>query len=138
MAKQNRTLPARARGGADDTLLVRSAESLGRMIGSLQRQLDGVSKKLPASMNAAALMGMDGRENGNRKRPAARKSGGTKKTASAARASTGASKSGVKKVQSTADRASKRASKSAGAKKTAGRSRSGASRKAAKTSRRSS
>ena len=137
MAKQNRTLPARARAGADDTLLVRSAESLGRMIGSLQRQLDGVSKKLPASMNAAAVMGMDGRENGNRKQPAARKTGGTKKTASAARASKGG-KSGVKKVQSTADRASKRASKSAGAKKTAGRSRSGASRKAAKTSRRSS
>ena len=41
MAKQSRTLPARRKNGiGDDSLLIRSAESLGRMIGSLQRQLD--------------------------------------------------------------------------------------------------
>ena len=39
MARQRKTLPAR-RNGMDDSLLIRSAESLGRVIGSLQRQLD--------------------------------------------------------------------------------------------------
>ena len=41
MARPRRTLPARRPSHAmDDSLLVRSAESLGRMIGTLQRQLD--------------------------------------------------------------------------------------------------
>jgi hypothetical protein len=41
MAKQRKALPARRKNGfGDDSLLIRSAESLGRMIGSLQRQLD--------------------------------------------------------------------------------------------------
>ena len=30
----------------DDSLLLRSAESLGRVIGALQRQLDGATKRL--------------------------------------------------------------------------------------------
>lgn len=45
MAKQAKTLPARRAQEADDSLLVRSAESLGRMIGTLQRQLDIVSRR---------------------------------------------------------------------------------------------
>ena len=40
MARQRKTLPARRRDAMDDSLLIRSAESLGRVIGSLQRQLD--------------------------------------------------------------------------------------------------
>lgn len=40
MAKQRKLLPARRTNPADNSLLIRSAESLGRMIGSLQRQLD--------------------------------------------------------------------------------------------------
>ena len=40
MARQRKTLPARRRNAMDDSLLIRSAESLGRVIGSLQRQLD--------------------------------------------------------------------------------------------------
>ena len=140
MARQDKTLPARRqRPAVDDTLLIRSAESLGRMIGSLQRQLDGVSKRIPGSGGAAALFGMDGdaRESvdGNRK-GATLKSAATKKSA-AGRASKGDRKAGAKKTQSTIDRKSKRASKSAVASKSAGRSRSGASRKSAKSGRRS-
>lgn len=40
MAKQRKILPARRANPVDNSLLLRSAESLGRMIGSLQRQLD--------------------------------------------------------------------------------------------------
>ena len=40
MTKQRKTLPARRKTAADSSLLLRSAESLGRMIGSLQRQLE--------------------------------------------------------------------------------------------------
>lgn len=49
MAKQKRALPARKprdRSRDDDSLLLRSAESLGRVIGALQRQLDGATKRL--------------------------------------------------------------------------------------------
>ena len=49
MAKRNKMLPARKqrdRSRDDESLLMRSAESLGRMIGSLQRQLDGAGKRL--------------------------------------------------------------------------------------------
>lgn len=43
----------------DDSLLVRSAESLGRVIGSLQRQVQGRSKRL-SSMAEGALEGLPG------------------------------------------------------------------------------
>ncbi len=49
MAKRDKVLPARKqrdRSRDDESLLMRSAESLGRMIGSLQRQLDGAGKRL--------------------------------------------------------------------------------------------
>lgn len=49
MAKRNKVLPARKRRDRsrdDDSLLLRSAESLGRVIGALQRQLDGATKRL--------------------------------------------------------------------------------------------
>jgi hypothetical protein len=120
MAKHGKKLPLRRqREGVQDALLIRSAESLGRMIGSLQRQLDGATKAL-SSAGALKMFGMDGRGDGTPKPPAAK----------------GRSKSGATKVRSTAERTSKRASKSAAARKTAGRSRSGASRKASKGSRR--
>jgi hypothetical protein len=46
MAKRKKVLPARKqdRPRDDESLLMRSAESLGRMIGTLQRQLDGATK----------------------------------------------------------------------------------------------
>src|SRR5687767_361320 len=67
MARQGKTLPARRTGSEmDDSLLIRSAESLGRMIGSLQRQLDGASKKLnETSGGFAGVFGVDGRSDGN-------------------------------------------------------------------------
>lgn len=49
MAKRERVLPARKHGVRardEESVLMRSAESLGRMIGSLQRQLDGASRRL--------------------------------------------------------------------------------------------
>lgn len=50
MAKRaTKVLPARKEPDAafdDDSLLVRSAESLGRVIGSLQRQVHGSSRRL--------------------------------------------------------------------------------------------
>ncbi len=51
MAKQERVLPARKPGDRsrdDDSMLLRSAESLGRVIGALQRQLDGVNETFVA------------------------------------------------------------------------------------------
>ena len=41
--------PARDRSRDDESLLLRSAESLGRMIGSLQRQLEVATGRLTAS-----------------------------------------------------------------------------------------
>ncbi len=49
MSKRGRkVLPARKQPDRGDemSLLIRSAESLGRVIGSLQRQLDGASRRL--------------------------------------------------------------------------------------------
>jgi hypothetical protein len=49
MARQIKLLPARKprdRSRDDDSLLLRSAESLGRVIGALQRQLDGATRRL--------------------------------------------------------------------------------------------
>jgi hypothetical protein len=49
MAKQTKTLPARKprdRSRDDDSLLLQSAESLGRVIGALQRQLDEATRRL--------------------------------------------------------------------------------------------
>jgi hypothetical protein len=137
MAKQGKSLPARqARPVLDDSLLIRSAESLGRMIGSLQRQLDGASKRLNGNDgNGTGAFGMDGRQNGQRGGGASKtaaKSSRSKTTRTSA-AGKGGSKSGATKVRSQADRTAKRASKSAVAKKSAGRGRSGATRKSAKS-----
>jgi hypothetical protein len=58
MAKQSRVLPARKpldRSRDDDSLLLRSAESLGRVIGALQRQLDGATRRLSNSTGNGGL-----------------------------------------------------------------------------------
>jgi hypothetical protein len=61
MAKRRKTLPARTprdRSRDDDSLLLRSAESLGRVIGALQRQLDEATKRLsPSRPNGKATAG---------------------------------------------------------------------------------
>jgi hypothetical protein len=43
---RSKTLPARKPERSDESLLLRSAESLGRMIGTLQRQLDEATRHL--------------------------------------------------------------------------------------------
>ena len=59
MAKQRKTLPARRKTAIDTSLLIRSAESLGRVIGSLQRQLDA------ARQLTARSGGLEPRGNGH-------------------------------------------------------------------------
>jgi hypothetical protein len=52
MAKRKTVLRARQpkdRSRDDDSLLLQSAESLGRVIGALQRQLDGATRRLAGS-----------------------------------------------------------------------------------------
>jgi hypothetical protein len=56
MARQRKTLPARRQSSIDDSLLIRSAESLGRMIGSLQRQLDA-ARALTQRADGAEMRG---------------------------------------------------------------------------------
>ncbi len=52
MAKRGRRmLHARKKKREDDSLLIRSAESLGRVIGSLRRQMEGRSKRITAIAN---------------------------------------------------------------------------------------
>lgn len=134
MTKRGRTLPAR-RQHVEDALLIRSAESLGRIIGTLQRQLDGASKQLSSAGGLKKMFSGDGHAGGDGHHPrdaAAIGKAGARKRSGASSAPKGGSKSGATKVRSTPDRKSKRASKSAAAKNTAGRSRSGASRKTAK------
>jgi hypothetical protein len=58
MAKQMKLLPARKprdRSRDDDSLLLRSAESLGRVIGVLQRQLDDATRRLSHSTGNGEL-----------------------------------------------------------------------------------
>jgi hypothetical protein len=135
MTKHGNRLPLRRqREGDADALLIRSAESLGRMIGSLQRQLDGASKKLSGT-GALKLFGADGHERGTAAAPAKASDASPRKRSAVRTGVKGSSRSGATKVQSTADRKSKRASKSAAAKKTAARARSGAGRKSSKPTR---
>jgi hypothetical protein len=148
MTKHDKAVPLRRqRENVEDAPLIRSAESLGRMIGSLQRQLEGASKRF-SSDNALKMLGLDsngprggdgqnsdGHKSDDYKPRASRAAKTTRKPAAGTAAAKSGGKSGATKVQSTADRKSKRASKSATAKKTAARGRSGASRKASKSSR---
>ena len=92
MAKRKRALPSRKprdRSRDDESLLLRSAESLGRVIGALQRQLDGATKRLSATASEAwdglpPLPGGKAPRRGTKKRGATTKSAGAKKTKSAA------------------------------------------------------
>lgn len=122
MARQGKILPARRQNATADSLLIRSAESLGRVIGSLQRQLDA-ARHLTGRANGAAF-----RENGHTPGRSAGAAAKTPRKTKSTRASDGS-------TRVAADRNSKRTATSA-AKKMAGRNRSGAKRRAAKTRRR--
>lgn len=88
MAKHRKTLPARRKNGnGNDSLLIRSAESLGRMIGTLQRQLDA-ARELTVRDGAA-----DRRGEGHapaRKRAAKSKSAASNTTTAATHRATAA------------------------------------------------
>lgn len=53
MATRSKTPPALRPERGDESLLLRSAESLGRMIGTLQRQLDEATRHLTQSGEAS-------------------------------------------------------------------------------------
>jgi hypothetical protein len=96
MAKRKKVLPARKqrdRSQDDESLLIRSAESLGRMIGSLQRQLDGATRRLSETaddvMDRMSDLPRIGRESsragetGRKKKKSATPARATRKSASA-------------------------------------------------------
>ena len=124
MARQSKTRPARRESATNDSLLIRSAESLGRMIGSLQRQLDA-ARHLTGRADTAQI-------SGNGHVPARQQGSGfektPRKTASSRTSNTGT-------TRTAADRKSKRAAKSAAKKTGVSRNRSGAKQRAVKTSR---
>jgi hypothetical protein len=112
MAKRQKLLPARHSEAVDDSVLIRSAETLGRMIGSLQRQLDGAKKRFsdPAD-DAAGRILVRGNGHSGRSKSADVTRANTQGRARAAR--TGRAASVATKHQSTAVRKSKRAPASA-------------------------
>lgn len=122
MAKQRKMLPARRpRNAANGSMLIRSAESLGRVIGSLQRQLDAARQLTVRATDGSA------RGNGQASPP---------RSGAATGASNGRKRSEPSKAenrQSMSDRKSKRASKAALATKAGARRRSGAKQRAAKS-----
>jgi hypothetical protein len=83
--------PARDRSREDESLLLRSAESLGRMIGSLQRQLDIATGRLSGSKPNGT-----GHKDGAAKRSVKAKSGATA-ARGGARKKSGAVKSTARK-----------------------------------------
>ena len=109
MAKRSKVLPARKqrdRPRDDDSLLMRSAESLGRVIGSLQRQLDGATRRLSATadvMGNLADIPLPGVGRGSRK-------GGTK-TKSAARKRTAKRAAPTRKTSGTKRTSARKAAK---------------------------
>jgi hypothetical protein len=117
MAKRRtKVIPARKEETAahdDDSLLVRSAESLGRVIGSLQRQVRGSSKRaasiaddvLDALPDLPRFDTVFGGEPRARKRTAARKASARKtktarKTAGARKAAGSRGRAGSRKAPS--------------------------------------
>lgn len=75
MAKQGKPLPVRRqreRPREDDSILLRSAESVGRMIGTLQRELDGTQERLVEAMKGAAIVEPNGNHGSAEKRKRAK------------------------------------------------------------------
>ena len=76
--------PSRDRSRDDESLLLRSAESLGRMIGSLQRQLDVATGRIGASKPNGATGKHSHAKRSMKVKSGATKSGaGTRKRSSA-------------------------------------------------------
>jgi hypothetical protein len=100
MAKRTRMLPARKpRNSRDDeSLLMRSAESLGRMIGTLQRQLDGATRRLAVTADEDSRTGGGARKRASKR--ASNSSGATRRKPAASRRAV--AKPGAKKNTRTA------------------------------------
>lgn len=126
MPKPDRLLPARKRRD-DESLLIRSAESVGRMIGLLQRQLSG---PMPA---AARSNGNPGQANG---RPAHASETVRRGAAAAPRMKRvkNGSKPDAARVRTSEQSKTGRAAKTSGAKAPAGRKRSGTRKSVARKS----
>jgi hypothetical protein len=97
MAKQKKALPARKSADPsrdDESLLLRSAESLGRVIGALQRQLDGATKRLSTTASGAfdIIPPLPGQKTAIRR--GTKKRGAAAKRASATNTNGGAAKNG--------------------------------------------
>jgi hypothetical protein len=119
MARHNKTLPARRQTTTNDSLLIRSAESLGRVIGSLQRQLDA-ARHLTGRATSAEFIA-DGHRS-MRQRDLTTEAKTQRKTKSAR-------PSDASRTRAASDRKSKRAARPA-AKKTSTRRRSATKRRA--------
>jgi hypothetical protein len=107
MAKQRKMLPARRANGVDNSLLIRSAESLGRMIGSLQRQLDAARQltvRSGATPRANGNAGTVRRTAGGTKRKVTAKSAGAKTSPAMKTATGGNSRRGAKRGTAKASR----------------------------------
>jgi hypothetical protein len=99
MAKQGKVLLARRhREHTEGSVLLRSAESLGRVIGSLQRQLDEAAKRLAPVMNTGNGAST-ARPAGKAKKPQAEARKTSKSKSTGARKS--ASSSGSRKTAGT-------------------------------------
>jgi len=113
MARQGKAIPGR-KPRDEESLLLRSAESLGRMIGLLQRQLDGAAKSMAATTDDV----LSALANGNG--VAVRGAAGTARKAAKAAKTAGASakapvkrrsKAAAKTAATPAARAARRAAK---------------------------
>jgi hypothetical protein len=126
MAKRGRVLPARKqrdRSREDESLLMRSADTVGRMIGTLQRQLDGAGKRISEAaddvmeslpdipIGGGSGVSRKGGTTGKRKKKK-KSTSGTKRTAarkqSARKRTAGARKSGSSQTRRTTRSSKKR------------------------------
>jgi hypothetical protein len=114
MAKHGKVLPARRPREQDDSILLRSAETIGRVIGTLQRQLDGTRGRL------AGFVG-DERSGHNGSGRSARTAKPVRKNAAAKARKT----NGDVKKKAAGTTKAKRAAKSTAARKAAKRTRKG-------------
>lgn len=98
MARQQKKLPARRPSATDESLLIRSAESLGRVIGTLQRQLD-------AARRLVGPVAVDKRNNGHA--PARQRSGVSAKPSTKTKSAVKSKTATGRKRPATKGRASK-------------------------------
>lgn len=114
MAKHGKASPAPRPQEEDDSILLRSAETIGRVIGTLQRQLDGARGRF--SEFVLDKIGSHGVNGSRSKQKATRKNGATK-----ARNATSTGKSASRAVKSTAARKTVVRKRKTVARKTVGR-----------------